>query len=349
MHPTSWRAFLVLLVLGLAGCGTIDSLVASPDERDWREAKRADTADSYIAYLAAHPDGVFASEARKAAQKFLTLKYIELPEAGDRLYLGPLLPIAAPALLVTSGFGDMIPLGSSGGIRPDVYMVKHLEREGTRFTFNGRGFKFRFGNAILQPRFPGIGLNYQGPGSTIYVYRDQRKGVRLSGFEILLQGTSQSAPVFELIKDGLLNAADKGDLARVKALLGAKANVNAMASDGLTALTLASAEGHLEIVQALIDAKADVNEMASTSATALMLASEEDHLEVVRALLDAKANVNARPSGGPTALMLASAGGHLQVVQALIDAKAAVNIKVGPGLTALMMAAQNHHNEDRKS
>jgi hypothetical protein len=59
--------------------------------------------------------------------------------------------------------------------------------------------------------------------------------------------------------DDLINAAGKGDLPRVKALLTANADVvNAKASNGATALIVASEEGHPEIVRALLDAKGDV-------------------------------------------------------------------------------------------
>jgi serine/threonine-protein phosphatase 6 regulatory ankyrin repeat subunit B len=56
--------------------------------------------------------------------------------------------------------------------------------------------------------------------------------------------------------DDLADAARKGDLPRVKALLAAKADVNAQAVDGTTALMAASKNGHQEAVQLLKSAGA---------------------------------------------------------------------------------------------
>ncbi|MEO6562468.1 MAG: ankyrin repeat domain-containing protein, partial [Nitrosospira sp.] len=57
----------------------------------------------------------------------------------------------------------------------------------------------------------------------------------------------------------LLVAARRGDLFRVKTLLGAKADVNETRRDGATALMAASTTGHLAVVKALLAAKADVS------------------------------------------------------------------------------------------
>ncbi len=54
----------------------------------------------------------------------------------------------------------------------------------------------------------------------------------------------------------LITAAGAGDLPRVKALLAAKADVNAKGGDGGTALMAASRNGHQEVVQLLENAGA---------------------------------------------------------------------------------------------
>jgi len=94
-------------------------------------------------------------------------------------------------------------------------------------------------------------------------------------------------------QDNLIDASGAGDLSQVKGLLAAKADVNAKAVDGRTALMLASQNGHLEVVQALLAAKADVNAKTVKGGTALMIAAQTGHLDVVRALVAAKADVNA--------------------------------------------------------
>ena len=45
----------------------------------------------------------------------------------------------------------------------------------------------------------------------------------------------------------------------VKLLLGAKADIDAKADNGATALMMAASEGHIDIVKLLLEAKADVN------------------------------------------------------------------------------------------
>ena len=92
----------------------------------------------------------------------------------------------------------------------------------------------------------------------------------------------------------LLTAARRGDLSRVKTLLGAKTDVNETREDGVTALIAASTTGHLAVVQALLDDKADVSARMTNGGTALMAAAAVGNRQVVRALLDAYAGVNVR-------------------------------------------------------
>jgi ankyrin repeat protein len=145
----------------------------------------------------------------------------------------------------------------------------------------------------------------------------------------------------------LINAAGKGDLASVRALLDAKADVNAKDTDGGTALTYASQNGHLEVVQALLAKGADVNAKMPNGGTALMIASQGGYREVVQALLDAKADVNAKDIDGVTALMRASQNGQLEVVKALLAKGAEVNAKTDNGVTALTAATAEGHTEVR--
>ncbi|HHT9146356.1 MAG TPA: ankyrin repeat domain-containing protein, partial [Candidatus Wunengus sp. YC61] len=60
-------------------------------------------------------------------------------------------------------------------------------------------------------------------------------------------------------EEELFDAVRSGDLARINALIFAKADVNAKDKKGFTALMYASAAGQTEVVRALIAAKADVN------------------------------------------------------------------------------------------
>ena len=157
----------------------------------------------------------------------------------------------------------------------------------------------------------------------------------------LLAGTRANAQ-----GDDLINAAKNGDLPRVKALLAAKADVNAKSDDGFTALMMASEEGRLDVVQALLAGNADANAKTAKGATALMMASLNGDPKIVRALLAAKADVNATAEGGATALIAASVKGNLEVVRALLAMGADVNARSISG-TALDIATARGHTDVR--
>lgn len=99
-----------------------------------------------------------------------------------------------------------------------------------------------------------------------------------------LTGTLSNAQGVDLI-----NAAEKGDLPRVKALIATKVDVNAKRANGSTALIRASMNGHLEVVRVLLAAKADVNAKTVEGITALDAARERKHLNVSALLVQAGA------------------------------------------------------------
>jgi len=74
-------------------------------------------------------------------------------------------------------------------------------------------------------------------------------------------------------------------------------------------------------VRALLDAKADVNARKADGGTALIVASEKGHKDVVKALIGAKADVSAKATGG-TALFLATKHGFTEVARMLKQAGA---------------------------
>ena len=140
-------------------------------------------------------------------------------------------------------------------------------------------------------------------------------------------GTRQNPQV-----DELTDAATKGDLVLVRALLAAGVDVNAPDKYGSVALIGASAQGHLEVVRALLAAGADVNAKSRGNdiiplggQTALMAAvvdgNEGPKPEVVRTLLAAGADVKAK-EGSETALTIASQYGSPEVVRLLVAAGA---------------------------
>ena len=141
----------------------------------------------------------------------------------------------------------------------------------------------------------------------------------------------------------LIDAADRGDLPRVRALLagGAKVNARMTGGGGFTALYVAAAWGHLEVARALLAKGAEIDARQSDGASALIEASRNGHLEMVRELLAGGADVNARTYLGMTPLIGASQNGHLEVVRALLARGAKVNAKLANDAALLIMASRN--------
>ncbi|MGE0811935.1 MAG: ankyrin repeat domain-containing protein [Vicinamibacterales bacterium] len=124
------------------------------------------------------------------------------------------------------------------------------------------------------------------------------------------------------------DAAMSGDLATVRALLKAGADVNAAQGDGVTGLHWAARQANEELAKTLVVAGANVRATTRFGAiTPLHLAAERGSGAVVQLLVKAGADVDARTSTGATALMFAAGSGDTAAVTALIDGGADVNAK----------------------
>ena len=163
--------------------------------------------------------------------------------------------------------------------------------------------------------------------------------ISLLGLVFLLSvGLGAQGPVPSPVAD----AAERGDLATVKALLKDGADVNAAQGDGMSALHWAAERGNAELAELLIYGGA--NHSAQTRIgqyTPLHLAGKSGSAAVAKALLQAGADVNVRSSNsGVTPLHMAAASGSADTVNVLIDAKADVNATESEaGQTPLIFAA----------
>jgi ankyrin repeat protein len=191
----------------------------------------------------------------------------------------------------------------------------------------------------------------------------------LAGLIVLLLGGSSLAQPAAPLAD----AAEKQDRAKVAALLGQGASVNAAQVDGtsalhwaayhddrslaslliqsgasaraanrygVTPLSLACANGNAGIVELLLEAGADANTALRGGETALMTAARTGKPGPVKALLARGAEVNARDRKGQTALMWAAAEGHADVVSVLLAAKADFTTPLPSGFTPLLFASR---------
>ena len=139
----------------------------------------------------------------------------------------------------------------------------------------------------------------------------------------------------------LVEAAFRGDLATVEALLDQGADLEARDADGDTALI--KAFDHRPIVQCLVSRGADLNAQGKYGDTALMWASGQGSPAVVQFLLQSGAdpNINGRIRG--TALMQASRWDQVEAARLLLAHGAALNLQDRHHQTALDIAIEQGH------
>jgi ankyrin repeat protein len=139
----------------------------------------------------------------------------------------------------------------------------------------------------------------------------------------------------------LHRAADQEDLAEVKRLIRAGADVKAANRYGVTPLSLACTSGNAAVVASLLKAGADPNTLLPGGETVLMTAARTGKAEVVKALLARGADVHAsEKSYRQTALMWAAAEGHVAAVETLLEAGADIRARSRTGFTPLLFAVR---------
>jgi ankyrin repeat protein len=140
------------------------------------------------------------------------------------------------------------------------------------------------------------------------------------------------------------DAAQRGDVAAVRALLAQGANVNAPQRDGATALHWAAYKGDRDLADALIAAGANPRAANRLGATPLWLASVNGDANMIATLVTAGADANEKLPLGRTPLMVAARTGNVQAIDILLDKGADINARETlRGTTALMWAADEAH------
>jgi ankyrin repeat protein len=142
----------------------------------------------------------------------------------------------------------------------------------------------------------------------------------------------------------LADAAERGDVPAVRALIAQKIDVNATRIDGTTALHAAVHADRLEIADLLIKAGANAAVKDRYGVTPLYLAAVNGNAEMIRRLLDAGVDANTTDPGGETALMTAARTGATAALRLLLDRGAAVDAREPEfQQTALMIAVRENH------
>jgi ankyrin repeat protein len=136
----------------------------------------------------------------------------------------------------------------------------------------------------------------------------------------------------------LIRAAEAGDAAAVKRLLGQRADVRARDAQGRTALVAATYGNRVEAARLLIAAGADVNAQDDIRNSAFLIAGARGYLEIVRMTLAAGADLKSTNRYGGTALIPACHYGHVETVRELLKTKIDVDHVNNLGWTALLEA-----------
>ncbi|WP_448218545.1 ankyrin repeat domain-containing protein [Endozoicomonas sp. 2B-B] len=158
--------------------------------------------------------------------------------------------------------------------------------------------------------------------------------------------TSEPYPDTSFPNQAFYDACYYGDLDQVERSLAEGVNVNAVMTDGLTALMLASINGHTDIVERLINAGAEVNTARNEDGgTPLLFAAQENNSDCVKLLINKGADLNAEAKNGATPVSIAAAMGNTDCLKALIEAKANLNTRDEDGVTALFIPVQNNYIE----
>jgi ankyrin repeat protein len=149
------------------------------------------------------------------------------------------------------------------------------------------------------------------------------------------------------LASSLADAVKAGDRAAVKSLLQrSKAEVNAVESDGTTALHWAVEANDLELMHLLIKAGAVASTANRYGVTPLQLAAVNGEPKAIELLLEAGADPNAVLPEGETVLMTAARTGRVEAMRLLLDRGAKVDARENwYGETPLIWAAGENHPE----
>jgi ankyrin repeat protein len=147
--------------------------------------------------------------------------------------------------------------------------------------------------------------------------------------------------------ENFIDAAMNGQVEAVQARIKKGIDINAIGSNGETALMCAAYYGHISTIKVLIKAGANLDILSEEDVTgvgksALMVVASSyfatNRHEVIKVLVEGGANVNLQGQDGLTTLMWATMCGYTAAIEALIEVGADLNITDNNCNTAIMYA-----------
>jgi uncharacterized protein len=157
---------------------------------------------------------------------------------------------------------------------------------------------------------------------------------------LLSQGSDPQA-----MNEALSGAAANDQIEMVKFLLDKGARLNPGEGGDGAALLQAVEGGYADMVNLLLDKGAQIEVKGQDGVTPLIEAVNKNDIDLVQLLLQRGANLEARDNPGGTALVRAAYAGNIAILQLLLDKGANVNAQLNSGETALHAMAMNGRTE----
>jgi len=151
-------------------------------------------------------------------------------------------------------------------------------------------------------------------------------------------------------RSDVADAVMKGDRTALRSLIQQKADINAVQTDGATAVHWAVYKDNVEMLDLLIAAGARVDATNREGVTPLHMASLYGNVSMIDRLVKAGADAKQKGPAGETMLMLAARNGNPEAIKVLVAAGADLNTREPiRGTTALMWAVEQRHPEAVKA
>ena len=141
----------------------------------------------------------------------------------------------------------------------------------------------------------------------------------------------------------LVDAADKGDVKKIKEVLTQGIDINSTNHAGYTALHRASYHGYFKAVKYLLEAGANVNAKTVDGYTPLDNATSTNHIQIVKLLISKGASFESIRRNKQQPIDIAERKGYTEIVKELLKMKGMYLEDRRQNGTPLFWAAENNH------